>query len=94
MPLRQLQAVLSNETCFERPERTTGSADRLVLIYCAHGDGSWSFGGEEHRAAPAEVQNALNSHEAITYRAPCPGGRLRHEFPAMLAQLLKKLGAA
>jgi hypothetical protein len=42
-------------------------------------------------AAPASVQQALNGHEAMTYRAPNEGGGSRHEFPALLRHLLGRL---
>ena len=38
------------------------------------------------------MQDALNGHEALTYRDKSIDHR-RHEHPAMVAQLLKKLGA-
>ena len=38
------------------------------------------------------MQEDLDAHEAICHRLRDPGGRSRHEFPAMVAQLLLRLG--
>ena len=40
------------------------------------------------------MQQALNDHEAITYRPKDNDGRCRHEFPAMVEQLFKCLRRA
>ena len=66
--------------------------DRLVLAYSEHA--GWSFGCAEQFAAPIEVQAALNDHEAISYRPRDDYGRSRHEFPAMVAELVRRLGGA
>lgn len=65
--------------------------DRVVAVYSQ--DKGWHFGCEEHKTASATVQAYLNDHEAIAFRARDPGGRGSHEFPAMVAQLGKNLGA-
>ena len=78
-PLRQLTEVL-------RLDKASGD-DRLV---CAHSE--WKFGCAEQQAASANVQAALSQHEAITHRPQDDGGRSRHEFPAMVSQLVKMLG--
>ena len=67
------------------------STDRIVMV-CRTSSEGWVFGGAnpEVAAAPAEVQQALNGHEAITYRTPSESGS-RHEFPAMLDHLLNRL---
>ena len=62
--------------------------DRLVAVYSE--EAGWSFGCAEQKAACKEVQDALNDHEAITYR-PKTQGRLRHEFPVMTEQLVMTL---
>ena len=36
------------------------------------------------------MQAALNDHEAITFR-PRSEGRKRHEFPAMVAEMVKRM---
>lgn len=43
------------------------------------------------KSAPADVQKALNDHEAMVFRSGAIEGR-RHEFEAMVRELLKKLG--
>jgi hypothetical protein len=63
--------------------------DRLVLTYAA--ELGWSFGCAEQKGASATVREALDSHEAVTYRPRDEGGRSRHEFPAMVAHLLCRL---
>ena len=67
------------------------STDRIVMV-CRTSSEGWVFGkgNPEVAAAPAEVQQALNDHEAITYRAPSDSGS-RHEFPAMLDHILDRL---
>ena len=67
-------------------------ADRVVMV-CRTSSEGWVFGAEENpeiAAAPAEVQQALNGHEAMTFRAPSNSGS-RHEFPALLKNLLDRL---
>ena len=61
-------------------------------MVCRTSSEGWVFGGAnpEVAAAPAEVQQALNGNEAITYRTPSESGS-RHEFPAMLDHLLDRL---
>jgi hypothetical protein len=66
--------------------------DRIVAMYSS--EAGWQFGCEEQRQSSEQVQACLNNHEAITYRAPKPEGSSRHEFPAMVAHLVAKLGAA
>ena len=70
--------------------------DRLVCMTLYSLEAGWSFGCFEQRSASEHVQEALNCHEAITYRPkvsnqPCQSSRNRHEFTAMAAQLLKQL---
>ena len=65
--------------------------DRIVAVYGE--DEGWRFGCDEHKNASGQVQACLNDHEAIAFRPRNPGGRSSHEFPAMVAQLGKKLGA-
>ena len=78
--LQQLIRVL-------RRDEASG-CDRLVCAYSE--ERGWSFGCAEQKSAPIAVQEALNEHEAITYR-PGSTGRLRHEFPAMMLQLVRQL---
>lgn len=66
--------------------------DRIVAVYSQ--EAGWSFGCEEQKQASDAVQQCLNDHEAICYRAPDgESGAKCHEFPAMVCQLMKKLGA-
>jgi len=69
------------------------SMGRLVLV-CRSAAEGWLFGDEnaEVAAAPEEVQDALNDHEAITYRERSDEAGHRHEFPAMVTQLCRLLG--
>lgn len=67
------------------------SRDRIVALYSELA--GWQFGCEEHKTAPLDVQSCLDEHEAIAYRPSDPSGSTRHEFPAMIQQLLSKLGA-
>ena len=66
--------------------------DRIVAMYSE--TAGWLFGCEEQSRAPVEIQRCLQNHEAITYRAPDPGGRHRHEFQAMVAHLVSQLRAS
>ena len=68
------------------------STDRIVMV-CRTASEGWVFGSAnpEVAAAPASVQQALNEHEAMTYRAPNEAGGSRHEFPALLRHLLGRL---
>eukprot|EP01044_Picomonas_judraskeda_P001313 COSAG03_NODE_76_length_14245_cov_10.406122_9_plen_1576_part_00 len=65
--------------------------DRIVAMFSEAA--GWKFGCDEHNSAPSVVKACIDDHEAIAYRAKDPGANC-HEFPAMLAQLLRKLGAA
>ena len=65
--------------------------DRIVAIFSA--DAGWEFGCDAQRQAPADVQSCLNDHEAICFRKKDDEGPGRHEFGAMISQLLTKLGA-
>lgn len=66
--------------------------DRIVLLFS--GQAGWSFGCAEAQRAPARVQQCLDDHEAIAFRQRAPASSAaHHEFPAMLRQLLRKLGA-
>lgn len=67
------------------------SQDRIVCIFSTAA--GWSFGCEAQQQAPTDVQACLNDHEAICYRARDDDGPNRHEFGAMIAQILAKLGA-
>jgi hypothetical protein len=62
--------------------------DRLQTVCRTELEG-WVFGSAnpEVAAAPAEVQSALDAHEAVTYRAPSQRGS-KHEFPTMIDHLL------
>eukprot|EP01047_Picozoa_sp_COSAG01_P035209 COSAG01_NODE_2686_length_7252_cov_3.534741_1_plen_1620_part_00 len=64
--------------------------DRITAVYSE--EQGWSFGCDEQRAASQAVQACLNEHEAIAYRRKDLRGRDRHEHPAMIQQLLLKLG--
>ena len=50
----------------------------------------WCFGCDEQKTAPKAVKDAIDEHEAVAFR-PRTEGRSRHEFPAMMAQLLAQL---
>ena len=81
--LQQLQAVLTQDNADAAIEE-----DRIVAVY----DGaSWEFSCDAQKSAPADVQKALNDHEAMVFRSGAIEGR-RHEFEAMVRELLKKLG--
>ena len=80
--LAQLEACIAQDAAGLVPR------DRLAMVYSVD---SWSFAGVEKQTAPAPVQDAINAHEAVTYRAPTADGN-RHEFPAMLRRLLLHLG--
>ena len=62
--------------------------DRIVALF---DPGTWDFNSEEKNQAPKLVQDCLNSHEAIAFRARDLNGPTKHEFPAMMKQLRKKL---
>ena len=64
-------------------------ADRVVLVF--HEAAGWKFGCAEQIGAPLVVRRCLEEHEAIAYRPRDEGGSRRHEFPAMVRQLMKKL---
>jgi hypothetical protein len=66
--------------------------DRIVAVYNA--EAGWQFGCEEQKHSSKEVQDCLDNHEAVTYRAQDLDGPSRHEFPAMVTHLAAKLGAA
>ena len=70
-------------------DSSTG-ASRLCFLFSPQA--GWAFGCAEHRAAPPAVVEALNMHEALAWRPPDPRGPDRHEFPALLRQLLRRLG--
>ena len=63
--------------------------DRIVAVFSE--DDGWYFGCDEQKSASDEVQACLNEHEAICFR-PKDEGPNRHELPAMVGQLLAKLG--
>ena len=65
--------------------------DRIVLLFCE--SAGWQFGCDEHTSAPVEVKACIDEHEAIAYRPKDPTGPSCHEFPAMVRQLLTKVGA-
>ena len=82
-PLRLLRRTLEQD-------RATPGADRLLFVCRVPSEG-WIFSGKpEVDDAPAEVKEALKSHEALTFRAPSTSGSC-HEFPAMLRHLLWRL---
>ena len=83
MALRQLLAVLELDKVAAR--------DRIVAVYAE--EAGWSFGCPEHRSAVDSVQEALNNHEALTYRPKCEGSS-KHEFPEMINELLFRLGVS
>lgn len=68
------------------------SRDRIVCVFSTAA--GWTFGCKAQQQAPTDVQACLNDHEAICYRARDDSGPSRHEFGAMVAQVLIKLGAA
>ena len=88
VPLTKLLSIIAKDRASQE--------DRLVMV-CRTKEEGWRFdktgpnANAEVRDAPREVQAALNDHEAITYRAPNSNGASRHEFPAMLEQLLRRL---
>jgi hypothetical protein len=81
--LGQLQQVLA--------QSMEDHKDRLSVLFSQY-DG-WTFKPKavEHQNAPTAVQACLDQHEAIAWRPPDPDGRHRHEFPAMVDQLVKQV---
>lgn len=72
-------------------EDNLSGKDRITAIFSE--EAGWTFGCSEQTTAPELVQNCLNEHEAIAWRANDPTGPNRHEFSAMVSHVLKKLGA-
>eukprot|EP01047_Picozoa_sp_COSAG01_P044680 COSAG01_NODE_4062_length_5387_cov_6.700076_1_plen_1267_part_00 len=56
-----------------------------------HTDLGWKFGCDEQQRASVQVHNRLEQLEALPYRQPDPDGPRRHEFPAMLSELRRRL---
>ena len=52
-------------------------------------EAGWEFGGDEFRAAPPAVQDAINSHEAMVFR-PASGATL-YEHTAMVLEMLRSV---
>jgi hypothetical protein len=77
--LKLLESVLEYDTQHK--------VDRIVAVYDPE---TWRFDSDEKRKAPNGVKSCLNLHEAITFRHETSGAN-RHEHPAMMQQLLKKL---
>lgn len=77
--LKLLESVLQYDTQHK--------VDRIVAVYDPE---TWRFDSDEKQKAPNEVKACLNKHEAIAYRHETSGAN-RHEHPAMMKQLLKKL---
>jgi len=63
--------------------------DRFVIVY---DPAVWDFAGAEKQGADADVQDVIDNHECVTWRPPTTAGS-RHEFPAMVNELLIRLGA-
>ena len=69
--------------------------DRLLFV-CQTQEEGWQFGNgnPDVAAAPREVRDALNDHEAITFRAPNQASLAgEHEFRAMVDHLLLKVAS-
>jgi hypothetical protein len=82
--LSQVEAVLR----FDAQTRQ----DRMLPVYYP---GDWTFGGNEHTSAPAQICTWLNEHEALCYRPKLESdGSSCHEFGVMLDHMLVKLGAS
>ena len=75
------------ESTIEQDKRS--GEDRITAIFSE--EAGWKFGCSEHITATGAVQDCLNEHEAITWRAN--ELNTRHEFFAMVSQLFMKLGA-
>ena len=63
--------------------------DRFVIVY---DPAVWDFAGAEKKGADTDVQDVVDNHECVTWRPPTATGS-RHEFPAMVNELLIRLGA-
>lgn len=85
--LKQTASVEHLEQTIERDK--AAHTDRIVAIF---NEETWRFGNQEHKSAPARVQECINDHEALTYRPRDPCGPDCHEHPAMIAHLLRMLG--
>ncbi len=65
-------------------------SDRLVCLYSEKA--GWTFkDNQEKESAEQHVQRAIDGHEALSYR-PKTDGMSRHEFPALLIEVAKRLG--
>ena len=61
-----------------------------MCLYCEKA--GWTFKDNEEKAkAKVHVQIAIDSHEALAFRAKTSGSA-RHEFPALIAELARRLG--
>ena len=80
--LQQLEAVITADRAAHR--------DRIVAVFSE--EMGWHFGCDEHNSAPAQVKACIDDHEAIAFRPKDSEGANCHEFPAMVRQLLVKLG--
>ena len=64
----------------------------LVFVYspAKPSDGGWDFGGSDFREARDDAKAAINSHEALVYRAPSSG----YEHAAMANEVVCRLAFA
>ena len=75
----------------ETDKQIGGGLDRLIFVCQTEAKG-WIFGNQRNpdiASAPKCVQEALNDHEAVTFRS----NRYRHEFTAMVEHLQEKIVA-
>ena len=77
--MEQIQEVLAHDA-------TTGK-DRLVAAYSEAA--GWKFGCTAQQQADPAVKQMLDQHEALVCRRPDPAGRSRHEFRAMVQELVR-----
>jgi hypothetical protein len=73
-------------------QRLGRPVDRIVPLYSEY----WSFGCPEQKAAPKEIKDCLDSHEAVAYRPKRPSfyrpvEDTSHEFEAMLEELIRRI---
>jgi serine/threonine protein kinase len=81
-PVHHLEAIIEQDARLQQ--------DRIVAAFSEAA--GWRFGCDEQLSALPRVKACIDDHEAVAFRPPDPDGPNCHEFPAMVAQLLTKLG--
>ena len=65
------------------------SRDRIEMVFSKQA--GWVFGCAEHKAASDAIRACIDAHEAMEFRPRDDTGPNRHEFYAMVEQLVLKL---